>query len=223
MVHMNTLTFILDPLKTVFDIIISFTPTVLGVLVALVVGGLVAREVGRLFTTILKNVHIDKLSHTIGLDRVLTTGGIKRPVSDLVGHVVAVGITITALVIALKYAGITVIGPMTDPIMAYVPTVLAGVITLMVGIFFAHIVSVFVRVVAANTDMPKPDMLSTFTKWAIVLMALTVFVDKIGLGYLFTGTPLLMMIGALALALGLSFGIGGRDHAAHYLDKLLKK
>ena len=220
---MNYITFILDPLKSVFSIIYSFIPTVLGVLAALVIGGLVAREVGKLVSSILKNVQADKISHTIGLEHVLTTGGIKRSVSDLIGHVVTWGVTITALVIALGYAGVTVIGPVTDPIMAYVPTVLTGVITLMVGLFFAHIVSVFVRVVAANTDMPKPEMLATFTKWSVVLMAITVFVNKIGLGYLFTGTPLLLMIGALALGLGLAFGLGGRDHATHYLDKLLKR
>ncbi len=219
---MNYITFIVDPLKSVFGIISSYIPTVLGVLAALVVGTLVAREVGKLIASILKSIHVDKISHTIGLSHVLETGGIKRTVSDLIGAVITWGITITTLIIALSYAGVTVIGPMTDPIMAYVPSVMAGVITLMVGLFLAHIVSVFVRVVAANTHMPKPEMLSTFTKWAVVLMAVSTFVDKIGLGYLFTGTPLMLMIGGLALALGLSFGLGGREHATRYLDKVLK-
>lgn len=219
---MNTITFILDPLMSVFSIITSYIPTVLGVLAALVVGGLVAREVGKLITSTLKGIHVDKLSHTIGLSHVLETGGIKRTVSDLIGAVITIGLTITSLVIALNYAGITVIGPMTDPIMAYVPTVVTGVITLMVGMFLAHIVSVFVRVVAANTHMPKPEMLSTFSKWAVVLMAVSIFVEKIGFGYLFTGTPLILMIGGLALGLGLAFGLGGREHATRYLDKVLK-
>jgi len=222
MVLMNTFTFIMDPLKSVFSIIMNYVPTVLGVLAALLIGGLIAREVGKVVSSLLKSVHIDKFSHSIGLDRILTTGGIKRHISDLIGYVLTWGITITVLVIALSYAGITVIGPMTDPIMAYVPSVVTGVLTLMVGMILAHIVSVFVRLVAANTSMPMPDQLATFTKWAVVLMAITVFVDKIGLGYLFTGTPLMLMIASLALALGLAFGIGGREHAAHYLDKLLK-
>ena len=218
---MNTITFILDPLKSVFSIIYSYIPTVLGVLAALVIGGLVAREVGKLLSSILKNIHVDKISHTIGLEQVLTTGGIKRSVSDLIGHVITLGITITSLVIALGYAGVSVIGPVTDPIMEYVPTVLVGVITLMVGMFLAHIVSVFVRLVAANTHMPKPEMLAMFTKWAVVIMAVTAFINKIGLGTLLTGTP--YMIAGLALALGLAFGLGGREHASHYLDKVLKK
>jgi len=50
---MSYLTFILDPLKSVFSLIYSFIPTVLGVLAALVVGGLVAREAGKLVAVIL--------------------------------------------------------------------------------------------------------------------------------------------------------------------------
>src|SRR6204780_1591025 len=164
---MSYLTFILDPLKTVFSIIYSFIPTVLGVLAALVVGGLVAREAGKLVASVLKSIHVDKISHEIGLTHTLEVGGIKRPVSDLIGTVITWGITITALVIALTYAGVTIIGPITGPVMAYVPNVLIGIFTLMVGMFLAHIVSVFVRIIAANTGMPRPDMLSTFTRWAV--------------------------------------------------------
>jgi len=220
---MSYITFILDPLKSVFSIIYSFIPTVLGVLAALVVGGLVAREAGKLVASVLKSIHVDKISHDIGLTHTLETGGVKRPVSDLVGTVITWGITITALVIALTYAGVTIIGPITGPVMAYVPNVLIGVITLMVGMFLAHIVSVFVRVIAANTGMPRPDMLSTFTRWAVVLMAVGIFVDKIGFGFLLTGAPLTMLVGGLSLGLGLAFGLGGKDHATHYLNRLFKK
>ena len=220
---MSYITFILDPLRTVFSIISSFIPTVLGVLAALVVGGLVAREAGKLVAAVLKRIHVDKISHDIGLTHTLEVGGIKRPVSDLMGTVITWGITITALVIALAYAGVTTIGPITGPVMAYVPGVMTGVVTLMVGMFLAHIVAVFVRLIAANTGMPRPDMLASFTRWAVVLMAVGVFVDKIGFGFLLTGTPLTMLVGGLSLGLGLAFGIGGKDHATHYLDRLLKR
>lgn len=220
---MNHITFILDPLKSVFSIIYSFIPTVIGVLAALVVGGLAAREAGKLVAAILKRVHVDRISQEIGLTHTLEAGGVKRQVSDLIGTVITWGITITSLVIALTYAGVTIIGPITGPVMAYVPNVLTGVITLMVGMFFAHIVSVFVRIIAANTHMPRPDMLSTFTRWAVILMAVGVFVSKIGFGFLLTGAPLTMLVGGLSLGLGLAFGLGGKDHATHYLNKLLKK
>ena len=219
---MSTLNFILDPFKAVAGIVYSYVPTVVAVLAVLVLGSLLARTLAKLVAGVLKDIHVDKLSHTIGLDRVLHTGGIKRTVSAGIGCIIAWTILITTYVIALKIAGITVFGDMTDHIAAYVPTVATAAVALMIGIILAHIVGVFVRMVAANCAMPKPDMIATYSKWAVVATAFIAFVDKIGLGFLFTGSALTLMIAALALALGLAFGIGGREHASHYLNKLLK-
>ncbi|MBI3602182.1 MAG: hypothetical protein HY209_04745 [Candidatus Omnitrophica bacterium] len=219
---MNTVYFILDPLKAVAGIVYSYIPTVIAVLAVLVIGSLLARSVGKLVAGVLKDLHLDKFSHTTGLDRVLETGGIKRTVSDAIGYVLSWTLLIATFVIALKITGITVLGDMLDHIAGYVPTVATAAVALMIGIILAHIVAVCVRTVAANCDMPKPDLIATFSKWVVVATAFIAFVDKIGLGFLFTGTALTLMTAALALALGLAFGLGGREHAAHYLDKLLK-
>jgi len=220
---MSYLTFILDPIKAVFGAVYSYVPAVLGVVVTLVVGGLVARGAGKLITKFLKDIHVDRMSNTLGVDHVLTAGGIKRSVSDLVGYVISWAIAIAVLVTTLKIAGITVLTDTVDHIVGYIPNVYAGVLALTFGMIIAHIVAVFIRMVATNTDMPKPETLATLSKWAIVFMAIGQFIDKIGLGYCLTGTPLLMLFGAFCLALGLSFGIGGRDTASRYLDRLLKK
>ena len=219
---MNTLNFILDPLKAVVGVVYSYIPITVAVLAVLVIGTLLARSLGKLVSGALKDIHADKLSHTVGLDRVLVTGGVRRSVSDAIGCVIAWVLMITTFVIALKITGINVLGGMTDHITGYIPTVTTAAVALMVGIILAHIIGVFVRMVAANCGMPQPDMIATFSKWAVVATAFISFVDKIGLGFLFTGTALTLMVAALALALGLAFGIGGREHASHYLNKLLK-
>ncbi len=220
---MNNVYFILDPLKSVAGIVGGYIPMVVAILAVLVIGTLLARSVGELVTGVLKDLHLDKFSHTIGLDHVLETGGIKRTVSDAIGYVISWTLMITTFVIALKITGITVLGDMLVYITGYIPTVATAAVALIVGIILAYIVAVFVRMVAANCDMPKPDLIATFSKWAVVATAFIAFADKIGLGFLFAGNALTLMVAALALALGLAFGLGGREHAAHYLDKLFKR
>ncbi len=219
---MMYLNFILDPLKSVVSIIGAYVPTVITVLAVLVIGTLIAGMVGKLLARVLKDIHTDKISHTIGLAKVLENGGVKRPVSDVVGSITTWVLMITVFVITAQVAGVTVIGTTTDGLMAYVPSVFTGGITLTIGILLAHVVSTFVRMVLTSTGMPKPEMIATFSKWAIVLMAVKAFIDHIGLGFLLTGTPFVLILGGLSLAIGLAFGLGGRDHATRYLDKLLK-
>lgn len=223
MVRVNNLTFILDTLRAVGGIIVGFIPTMLGVLAALVVGWLVAREAGKLAVAVLKGIHVDKVSNKVGLAHILEASGIKCPVSELVGIVITWGITITALVIALQYTGVIIIGPVPGPVMAYVPRALAGVVILMIGVFLAHIVAVFVRLIPANIGMPRPAILAKVTKWAVVLVAVGGFVEKIGFGFLFISAPSIMLVGGLSLGLGLALGLDSKDHATHYLDKLLMK
>ena len=219
---MITLSYILDPLKAVGHIVLGMLPTVVGVSAVLVIGSLLARTIGKIIADAIKRVQIDKLSQTIGLSSTLEAGGIKRPISELAGTVTSWVLMVTSFVIAMKLVGVGVIGEATDYITGYVPTVVSGIVVLTVAMVIAYIVAAFVRAVAANTGMPKPELMATFTKWAIVLTGAIAFMNKVGLGFLFTGTPFTLVVAALALALGLAFGHGGRDHAARYLDKILK-
>jgi len=219
---MITLNYIMDPLREVGGMVLGVTPTVFWVLVVLVVGTLLARTLGSVVADVIKRVQIDKVSHTIGLAGALDAGGIKRPISELVGTIISWVLTVTTFVVALKLVGIAVLGEATSSVMAYLPALLSGIVALTVAIIIAHIIAAFIKVVAVNTDMPKPELMSTFTKWAIVLTGFVAFMEKVGLGFLLTGTPFTLIIAALALALGLSFGLGGREHASRYLDKILK-
>lgn len=60
------------------------------------------------------------------------------------------------------------------------------------------------------------------TKYAIVIFAVTIFLHEIGLGVLLTGASVNIIFGSVCLALAISFGLGGRDTAARYIDKLRK-
>jgi hypothetical protein len=60
------------------------------------------------------------------------------------------------------------------------------------------------------------------TKYAIVLFAVTIFLHEIGLGVLVTGTSISTLFASVCLALALAFGLGGRDTAARYLERLKK-
>ncbi len=220
---MITINYIMDPLKEVAGMVLSIAPTIIGVLAVLVIGSLLARILGTVIADAIKRVQIDKLSQTVGLTGTLEAGGIKRPISELVGTIVSWVLMVTTFVIAMKLVGVTVLGDATGYIMTYVPGLVSGIVVLVVAMVLAYIVAAFIKVVAANTDMPKSDTLATFTKWAIVTTGFIAFANKVGLGVLLTGTPLTLIIAALALALGLAFGLGGRDHAAHYLDKVFKR
>ena len=217
---MNTL--ILDPVKEMLGYIASQVPTIVGVMLILVIGYILARVVSQLIHTILKEIHFDKLAHTLGINTVLNKGGIKDSPVDMVRTLVYWIIMIMGTILGVKSMGLTVVDDSVHRLFSYVPNVISGVFVLVFGMILAKFISRIIVLVAGNTDMPKPEILGTLSKWAIILFAFIIFMEELGLSSLLEGTHFNYLFGAICLALALSFGLGGRDSASKFLDKLKK-
>jgi len=60
----------------------------------------------------------------------------------------------------------------------------------------------------------------TITRWAIWVFAILAALFQLGIAAAFIQTLFTGVVVALALALGLSFGLGGQDAAARYIEKI---
>ncbi|MBL8013775.1 MAG: hypothetical protein JNN05_08010, partial [Candidatus Omnitrophica bacterium] len=109
---------------------------------------------------------------------------------------------------------------MVNRLFSYVPSVISAVFVLIFGMILGTFISTLVRVVASNTDIPRPDILGMLTKYAIVLFSVTIFLHEIGLGALVSGNSLNTLFMSVCLALALAFGLGGRDTAAKYIERI---
>ena len=217
---MNTL--ILDPVKEMLGYVAGQIPTVVGVTLILVVGYILARVVSQLVYTILKEIHFDKLAHTVGIDGVLSKGGIKHSTVDILRSLIYWIMMIMGTILGVKAIGLTVVDDSVHRLFSYVPHVISGVFVLVMGMIVAKFISAIIVLVVGNTGMPKPEVLGTMSKYAITLFAFIIFMEELGLGSLLEGTHFTYLFGALCLALALSFGLGGRDTAAKFLEKLRK-
>ena len=78
----------------------------------------------------------------------------------------------------------------------------------------------FVKGTAQAANIRSANMLGTISYYAIWIFAFIIALSELGIAtaymqILFTG-----FIAALAVALGLSFGLGGKDSAAKILDRI---
>lgn len=215
-------TFILSSVKDMFTTVTGYLPTFLSVLGILVIGLVTARVTSKLVARLFKEIYFDTVCHHLGLAGVLRKGGIKRTPSEVVGCLLYWVIMIMVLTTSVKVFGLTLADDMLHRLFSYVPNVIGAVFVLIFGMILGNFISTVVRVVASNTDIPRPDIMGMLTKYAIVIFAVTIFIHEIGLGVLLTGTSINIIFASVCLALALSFGLGGRDTAARYIDKLRK-
>jgi len=71
-----------------------------------------------------------------------------------------------------------------------------------------------VRGATAKGDLGNPDLLAGIARVAVWAFAIVIAVNQIGIAQELVNTLFMATVGAVALALGLAFGIGGRDTAA---------
>ena len=207
-------TLVIDPFRGMLDQVIAFIPTLVTLFIILIIGTLFTRLVHYVVVRLFKEIKIDKIADTIKLTDALKKGGINS-FGDMIGSLVYAVFTILFALVALKAVGVVGVSDSLDRIMGYVPHVLTAVVILALGHILAHFVSKLIHVVSAMMDLPKPKLLERVSRLAIVIYTITLMVEELGYGSLFVGTPFHILLGGVALAIGL----GLKDHVYRFFEK----
>jgi len=213
---------ILLSVRDMFSTVMAYLPTLFAVLATLVIGLIAARVISKLVARLFKEIYFDTACHHLGLAGVLRKGGIRKSPSEVVGCLLYWVIIIMVLTTSVKMFGLTLVDDMLNRLFMYIPSVVGAVFVLIFGMILANFTSSLVRIVASNTDLPRPDFIAMLTKYAIVFFAVTIFLHEIGLGVLLTGTSITIVFASICVALAIAFGLGGRETAARYIEKLRK-
>ena len=214
---------IADPIRQMLTKILAYLPILLGALIILIVGWIVAKAIQRLVDWLLKTVRFDMVADKAGISEVLRKGNLKTTAREVVSGLVYWLIMIMVLVMVVNALGLPKASDILASLFAYVPKVIAALFVLVVAMFLANFVSGIVRIAAVNAKLPKPELLAGISRWAIIIFALTIALVELGIGTLLVTTTFNIILGGICLALALAFGLGGKDAAARYLEELKEK
>ena len=92
-----------------------------------------------------------------------------------------------------------------------------------IGMFLANFVAGIVHAAARNTNIPSPELLGRVSRYAIVIFAVSMSLEELGIAPLLVGTTFNIFFGAICFGLALAFGLGGRDAAAKFIEDLRKR
>ncbi len=213
---------IVDPVREMLTKIMAYLPVLLGALVILIVGWLVAKAIRRIVDWLLKTVRFDMMADRAGISEVLRKGNLRTTAREVVSGLVYWLIMIMVLVMVVNALGLPKASDILASLFAYIPKVIGALFVLVVAMFLANFVSGIVRTAAGNTQLPKPAILAGITRWAIIIFAVAISLGELGIGTLLVTTTFNIILGATCLALALAFGLGGKDAAAKYIGELQK-
>jgi hypothetical protein len=214
---------VVDPVRLMTAKILAYLPVLFGALVILIVGWLVAKGIRQLVDWLLKTVRFDILADKTGISEILRKGDLKISAREVLSGLVYWLIIIMVLVMTVDALGLPKASDILASLFAYVPNVIAALLVLVVAMFLASFVSGIVRTAAGNANLPKPQVFAGISRWAIIIFAITISLEQLGIASLLVTTTFNIILGGVVLALALAFGLGGKDAAAKYLDDLMKR
>ena len=206
-------------LENVWYRLVEALPTFIGALVVLVIGILVASFLGKLTKKIVEYAKVDDL---VGKTGILGQLGVQFSIATLLGWIVKWFFIIVTLLAVVNILNIEQVTSFLEQILLYIPNMIAAIIILALGLiagnFFNNVVDRATR--ASGMSEAAVSALSAIAKWSIVVFALMAALVQLGIAssliqILFTG-----FVAMLALAGGLAFGLGGREKATKWLDKI---
>ena len=214
---------IAGPVREMVTKILGYLPVLLGALIILIVGWLIAKAIKRLIEVVLKAVRFDSLADKAGITTILKKGDLKITASQVVSGLVYWLVIIMVLVMVVNALGLPKASDVLASLFAYVPKVIAALFVLVVAMFLASFVSGIVRTAAGNANLPNPEILAAVCRWAIIIFAVTIALEELGIATLLVTATFNIILGGVCLALALAFGLGGKDAAAKFLEDLRQK
>jgi len=214
---------IVQPVREMLTRIMAYLPVLLGALVILIVGWLVAKSIRRLVDWLLKVTRFDVLADKTGISEVLRKGDLEISAREVISGLVYWLIILMVLVMTVDALGLPKSSDVLAGLFAYVPKVIAALLVLVVAMFLASFVSGIVQTAAGNANLPRPEIFAGISRWAIIIFAVTISLGELGIGTLLVTTTFNIILGGVCLALALAFGLGGKDAAARYLEELRKR
>lgn len=210
---------LVDTLRTTWAQIQLFLPRVVGALVLLTLGWLLAQLARRLVVRTLRFFRVDTAAERAGIEDFLLRGGVRFTTVTLIGQMVYWGLVLVVVLAVFNVLGVPVPASTIEQVAGYLPNVLVAVIIAIFGSLLARIVGGIVRTYLNNVGVEGAAPLSLLTQGALLVFVGTLVLNQLRIGGAVLVSGFQLAFGGLCLAAALAFGLGGRDWAARLIDR----
>src|SRR5215208_6952574 len=193
-------------------------PKVIGFLVILIIGWIIAGVVATAVASLLRAVRFNDLAQRSGFSGFVQQMGVRKDASGLLADLAKWFVRLIVLVVAFDALGLPAVSEVLQRLLLWLPNLVVALVILVVAGLAANALHNLVRGATAQAGLGNPDLLANVARVAVWGFAIVIAVNQIGVAETLVNTLFMGLVGALALALGLAFGLGGRETAAQIVQ-----
>ena len=194
--------------------LLAVVPRVIGFLLIVLIGWFIASALRTAAAALLRAIHFNDLARRAGMSDFVKQMGLKTDASGLLADVVMWFVRLIVLVVGFDALGLPAVSQVLAQFLLFLPNVVVAIVILVIAGLAATALSTLVRGATAEAGFDNPDALASVARVVVWGFGIIIAVNQIGIAATLINTLLIGFVGAIALALGLSFGMGGREVAA---------
>jgi hypothetical protein len=205
-------------LTNALNMFLTAIPLVIGAIVILAIGWILASIAARVVSTALAKAGVDRLYAQHGSS---VYGGAARSAkpSSIAGEVVKWVIRLVFLIAAANTLGLTQVSLLLNQIILWIPNLIVAAVVLLVAPILGRFLRGLIQSGAGEMGFTNGPLLGRIAEIAVIAFAVVIAINQVGIAANLVDTLFIGVVGALALAFGLAFGLGGRDVAAQLTQR----
>ncbi|HEY9897698.1 MAG TPA: hypothetical protein V6D00_00825 [Pantanalinema sp.] len=196
--------------------LLGWLPNLLGAIVVLLVGWWIAGLLGKLTDRALDAIHFDRWMARAHVDEAIARSGMRIEPSNLVGNLVKWLVFLVAVLVASDALGLPQVTAALNALIGYIPNVIAAV--LIVG--FGAVLATFVNNLVRSAPLAGSHLLGQVAYYAVLVFAVMAALTQLNIAPGLIQTLFTALIGSVAVAAALAFGLGLRHQAADLATSL---
>ena len=207
---------LLSPFETMWEQFWEFLPHFVAAVILLVLGIAIALGIRFLAIKILNSIGWDRFAEKGSYLRFLGVGDIRYPLFDLVGAIIFWIVILVFSGTAAHSLGLTGIEMLLDKLVAFLPNLFFALVILGLGIWVGIIAGRFTSAFAVSAKIAEANLLGKGIQYLVIIIAAGTALEQLRVATRFLFGAFLITLAAL----GLAFGLGGRDKAREIIDRV---
>lgn len=217
-----------EAINKIIMVLLNYLPNIISAFIFIVVGFFLARVISSFVEYLMKRIKLDNITSKVGINEILfRTGFGKSPTKILriMVYWLVMLIFITSATTALKLNFISNI--LETFLIKFTPRVIAAIIIGFVGIIISKVIEDIVYNAAIANNLGAGKLFSKIISVVVLVFTSIIVIEQLGLDIRLLRSSINILFASLglgfALAVGISFGLGGKELAKEFLESLISE
>lgn len=203
--------------------LMNVLPGLIGAVVVLVIGWIIAKIGANILTKFLSRIGIDKLADKLNEIDIIDKSNVNIKPSAFIAKIFYYLVIFIFAMVATEVLGMEPITELMTNFMNYIPKVLVAIVVFVVGILIADAIKKMVLTAAESLAIPAAKVIANVTFYFLFINIIMISLKQAEMETDFIETNISILLGGIVLAFAIGYGLASKEMMMSLLSSFYRK